>query len=293
VGMTYTPRPATRKQCPLRLALAGPSGSGKTFSSLLFASALGDRLCVIDSERGSSELYAGDPDIPPFDVIILEEATPEAYIAAIEAAAGYDVLILDSISPEWTATLEIVDAVTQASASKNAYTTGWAIGTPRHNRFVRTMLSYPGHVIATIRQKTKYVLEDKGSGLMPKKAGWEWIQRDLLEFEFDLCAEIDFDHVLKIVKTRCRTVEGLIVPKPTADVMLPLKAWLGTGTPVHTLQELFATVKTAGYGEADLKLAMARLTPGIEQFRSLRSTHIEVLYDYFTAIPTAAHGSEP
>src|SRR5262245_51327428 len=97
------------------MALAGPSGSGKTLTSLIFAGALGGRICVIDAEEGA-EKYCGLPEVPSFDIIILDNNfTPEDYCGAIAAAQNYDVLVIDSISPEWVATLEIKDEATLAS----------------------------------------------------------------------------------------------------------------------------------------------------------------------------------
>jgi hypothetical protein len=285
VGTTYVPRPAERQQARLRMALAGPSGGGKTHTALLFASALGERICLIDAERGSAQLYAGLPNIPAFDIIVLGDCTPEDYCAALEAAQDYDVAIVDSISPEWIATLDIAEEATEASRSKNSYTSGWRIATPRHNRFVRQLMTVPSHLIATIRQKTKYILQDSGyGGQVPKRVGWEWVQRDLLEFEFDLCAELDFDNTLVVTKTRCQALQGAVARKPTADFMTPVKAWLSTGRQMRTLKELFAAVKADGYGEDDLKLAMARLTPGVDRFRDLSFNQIETLYEYFTTM---------
>ena len=48
---------ATKRKSKLRCALYGPSGSGKSFSLLRmatgFAAASGEKVAVIDSERGS------------------------------------------------------------------------------------------------------------------------------------------------------------------------------------------------------------------------------------------------
>ena len=91
---------ATKTQIRLRLALSGASGSGKTMSSLAIASHLGQRIAVIDTERGSASRYA---DLFEFDVLELESFHPTKYISAIKAAesAGYDVLIIDSLSHAW------------------------------------------------------------------------------------------------------------------------------------------------------------------------------------------------
>lgn len=285
----YMPRPAQRLQSKLRMALAGPSGSGKTFTSLCFAGALGQHICVIDAERGSSQKYAEMEGIPAFDIIVLDTFSPDDYSQAIEAAVGYDVLVIDSISPEWIATLEIVDEVTATSRSSNAYTQGWRIATPKHNKFVQAMLQHPGHVIATIREKTKYILVDTGHGQVPKRSGWEWQQRDYLEYEFDLIGELDLTNSMEIVKTRCPDISGKIVRKPTAAFMDPIKAWLGTGRKVYTLRELFDAVKAGGYGEPDLKTRMVELTPGVELFRDLSPAQIEVLYESFAGVHTNGH----
>src|SRR3990172_4202239 len=101
--MTPTFKPATRTQARARIALAGPSGSGKTYTALLIAKAFGPRIAVLDTEHGSASKYAGEPEMPAFDVLELESFNPSRYIAAIEAAehAGYDVLIIDSLSHAW------------------------------------------------------------------------------------------------------------------------------------------------------------------------------------------------
>jgi AAA domain len=285
VANTYTPWPAQRTQSKLRLALAGPSGAGKTYTSLLWAGALGGRLCVIDAERGSSQKYAELDGMPAFDVIVLDECTPEDYIAAIEAAEAYDVLVLDSISPEWSAVLEIVDQATQASRSQNAYTVGWRVGTPRHNAFVQAMLAFPGHLIATMREKTKYILVDTGAGgQVPKKCGMEPIQRDGIEFEFDIIGELDLDNTLTIVKTRLKDLHGRTYRKPTAAVMEPIKAWLGTGRKVYTVRELIDAVKAAGGTIDTLYARMAVLTPGVAKYTQLTPSQIETLIESFTTV---------
>jgi len=81
----------------LRMALCGPTGSGKTYSALNIATNLGTKIAVIDSENGSAQKYA---DRFAFDVVVLDSFEPQKYVQAIRAAAtaGYDVLIVDSLS---------------------------------------------------------------------------------------------------------------------------------------------------------------------------------------------------
>jgi len=91
---------ATKRKARARIALAGPPGSGKTWTGLLFASVLGEKVAVIDTERGSASKYA---DAFQFDTIELTTFEAEKYIEGIEAAsaAGYDVLVIDSLSHAW------------------------------------------------------------------------------------------------------------------------------------------------------------------------------------------------
>ena len=87
-------RKAERKKAKLRLAIAGPSGSGKTYSALRIATGLGGPIALIDTERGSGDLYsdAFEYDISPIN----DSFAPEEYIKRINAAeqTGYNVLII-------------------------------------------------------------------------------------------------------------------------------------------------------------------------------------------------------
>lgn len=288
----YTPQRAQRYKSKLRMAVVGPSGAGKTYSSLLFASSLGHRICVIDAERGSSQKYAERDGFPPFDIIVLDTFRPDDYIAAIEAAHGYDVLVIDGISLEWTATLELVDELTANSQSRNAYTQGWRMATPKHNQFVNAMLQYPGHLIVTIREKTKFILVDTPQGQVPKRAGWEMFQRDYLEYEWDIIVEMDFTNTMDVIKTRCPDIFGQKVRRPDATWMEVVNRWLGTGRRVYTLTELFDAVKSGGGGEAELKARMANLAPGVERYKDLRPSQIEALYLAFTVTEPIMDGTE-
>ena len=147
---------ATKKQSRLRLALIGPSGSGKTYTALILATALGNKVALIDTERGSASKYS---DLFGFDVLELERFSPATYIEAIHAAeqAGYEVLVIDSLSHAWIGregVLEIVDRETMRSQSKNAFSEGWRKASPEHNKMVDAIIQSSVHVIATMRAKT-------------------------------------------------------------------------------------------------------------------------------------------
>jgi hypothetical protein len=99
---------ATRQKVFLKLAITGPAGSVKTFSALLLAIGLanGGKVALLDSENQSASVYA---DRFKFDTLNLSPPfTEQKFIEAIEAAIeeGYLVLIIDSFSHAWLATLD-------------------------------------------------------------------------------------------------------------------------------------------------------------------------------------------
>lgn len=223
---------ATKTQSRLRLALEGPPGSGKTYTALAVASALGERVALLDTEHGSASKYAHRWE---FDTLALTSFHPERYIEAIEAAeaAGYDVLIIDSLSHAWAGTdgaLELVDRATARSSSKNSYF-AWADVTPLQHRLINTILGADLHVIATMRTKVEYVLETNNGKTAPRKVGLAPIQREGVEYEFDVVGDIDLEHRLVISKTRCEALEGEVIDKPGAELADTLKAWLTEGAP--------------------------------------------------------------
>lgn len=227
---------ATKRQAKLRLALAGPSGSGKTYTSLLVASALAGegRVAFIDSERGSASKYADRFD---FDVLELTTFSPETYVDAIHAAeeAGYPVIVVDSLTHAWSGkggALEQVDKAAARSRSGNSYT-AWREITPKHNALVDAMVGANAHVIATMRSKTEYVLETNDRGQqVPRKVGMAPIQREGMEYEFDVFGEFDQQNKLFISKTRCPQLTGAVIEKPGDAFAKTLLDWVTDGAPM-------------------------------------------------------------
>ena len=143
---------AVKTQAKLRMAISGPSGSGKTYTALRIARGLGAKIALVDSEFGSASKYA---DKFEFDVCdISTNKHPRQYINAIKdaVAAGFDVLIIDSITHAWEATKGEVDKVAAASRSANTYT-AWKEGTKIWDELKNAIASAPIHVIATMRAK--------------------------------------------------------------------------------------------------------------------------------------------
>lgn len=231
--MAFTFKKATKERARLRLALIGPAGSGKTYSALAVASELvpGGRVAVIDTEHGSASKYA---DRFSFDTLEPDTFEPATYVEAIHAAeaAGFDVLIIDSLSHAWMGkggALEMVDRAAKRQQGGNSFT-AWRDVTPQHNALVEALLACRCHLVVTMRSKTEYVLEEDARGKkVPRKVGLAPVQRDGLEYEFDVVAELNADHEAVVTKTRCPALTDQSYPRPGADLAGVLRAWLTDG----------------------------------------------------------------
>lgn len=224
---------ATKAQAKLRLALIGPPGSGKTYSALQIATNLGQRVGVTDTEHGSASKYA---DLFAFEALELNSFHPKTYIDAIHTAerAGFDVLIIDSLSHAWTGkdgALEQVDKVTARSKSNNSFA-AWREVTPLHNELVEALVGCKLHLIVTMRSKVEWVLEEDERGKkVPRKVGMAPVQRDGLEYEFDVCGDLDQSNRLVVSKSRCPALSGGVFTRPGKDIADVLRTWLDSGEP--------------------------------------------------------------
>ncbi len=234
---------ASKKSAKLRMALIGVAGAGKTYTALNIAQHLGGPVAVIDTEHGSASKYS---DVFEFDVLELESFSPQTYIEAIRAAdeAGYNVLIIDSLSHAWTGkdgALELVDRAAKRQQTINTFG-AWRDVTPLHNAMVDAIISSRLHIIATMRAKTEYVQEknEKTGKTVVRKVGLAPVQRDGLEYEFDVVADLDQDNNLIVGKTRCPVIAGLVFPKAGKEVAGKLNAWLTDGTPSAPPEARFA-----------------------------------------------------
>ena len=231
---------ATKEQAKLRMGIIGPSGSGKTYTALITAKHLvpGGRVAVIDTERGSASKYA---DIFEFDVCELETFHPENYIKTIRAAeeAGYDVLVIDSLSHAWAGKDGALELVDKAAARERGNSfAAWRHVTPLHNAMVDAMLACNLHLIVTMRSKTEWVVEkDERGKSVPRKIGLQPVQRGDLEYEFDLAADMDLDNNFIVSKTRCPALRGKVINLPNEEPAKTLRAWLSDGVPVVEPEE--------------------------------------------------------
>ena len=221
---------ATKEQAKLRLALFGPSGAGKTYTALSIASGLGGRVAVIDTERGSASKYA---DKFEFDVLELPKNDIATYIEGIKAAAGYGVLIIDSLSHAWRELLEAMDQLARTKYGGNKWS-AWSEGTPQQNHLVDALLGFDGHVIATMRSKTEWVIQQDERGKnAPRRIGTSPEQGKGIEYEFDVLMEIDPEHTGTVTKDRTGKFQDAVMECPGADFGKQLAAWLSTGAPAQ------------------------------------------------------------
>ncbi|PHM22971.1 ATP-binding protein [Xenorhabdus ehlersii] len=262
---------AMRKQAKLRLALTGPSGSGKTYGALIIARGLGGTTAVIDTEKGSASLYS---DRFNFDVLELAPPfTPERFIEAISAAqdAGYDNLIIDSITHEWSGTggcLEILDGLAKAKYRGNTWS-AWSDITPRHNKFLDAILRSDMNIIATMRSKTETAQVDNGSGKKRvDKLGMKSEQRDGVEYEFTTVLDLNHEtHTATASKDRTGLFSNADFTVIDENTGKRLTDWLNDGRSKAEIDLThFADSAAKAQNMDELKTAFA------EAYNSLRNT---------------------
>lgn len=224
-------RKSERKKAKIKMALQGSAGAGKSFSALLLAQGLTDnkleKVAVIDTENGSADLYA---HLGSYNVLTLKPPyTPESYIKAIKVCedAGMEVIILDSISHCWDELLDF-----HSKLAGNSFT-NWAKVTPRQKMFVDKILQADAHVIATIRTKQDYVLNQINGKFVPEKVGLKAVQRDGLDYEFTLVFDVDIKHFASSSKDRT----GLFMGTPdfviSAETGKDILEWCNSGAEVE------------------------------------------------------------
>jgi hypothetical protein len=228
---------AVRRGQKARVMLAGPSGSGKTWTLLSIATVLsgGEPFLVIDTENESASLYSDRFKFkvvnwaPPYD--------PNELAEAIKSLQGqWPAIVIDSSSHFWMGeggTLDIVDrAATKAKGNSYA---GWKEGTPAQNALYEAMIRCQTHLLTGVRSKMDHVQErdEKTGRTTVRKVGMAPIQRDGMEYEFTVAADMDMDHAMVITKTRCSQLSGQVFKAgKETEMATRLKTWLDSAEPI-------------------------------------------------------------
>jgi len=227
---------AVKEQGKLRLSIAGPSGSGKTYTALTIGTRIaelsGGRVAFLDTEHGSASKYA---DIFDFDVLNIDPPFhPNRFTEAIQEAgkAGYKVVIVDSLSHAWFGDGGLLDLVEMFAKRErgNSYT-AWKHATPIQNTMIDAIVRADLHIIACMRSKQDYVLEKKGDSdkTSPRKVGMAPIQRDGMEYEFDIAVSMTIENDCIVDKTRMSALNGMVYSKPGAKLADQMYQWLNSG----------------------------------------------------------------
>ncbi len=228
---------AEKEQVKLMIGITGPSGAGKTYSALQLAYGItGDwsKIVVADTENRSALYYAGSQtgpwehiDFPPTIKDGYHPANWIKLIEMVEADPKTEVLILDSISHEWEAKGGALD-INQKLGGKF---TDWAKTTPIHNSFIDKLRTSRLHIIATMRVKTDYVVEQNEKGKnAPKKVGLKSIQREGTDYEFGIVFDIEVEqHTAIASKDRTGVFTGAIPFRISAETGKALVQWAKEG----------------------------------------------------------------
>lgn len=227
---------AKKEQIYTKMLLSGPSGSGKSYSALRVATGIagrvgeGTRIGYIGTEGMRDKLYANEFD---YDLISLEEYSPDYYIAAIDAFldADYKVIIIDSMTHLWNWVQDQVQLQTKGDNTFQA----WGKYKKENKKIIEKILLAPAHIIVTARGKDEYVLEANSRGKMaPRKVGVGTQQDKDIEYEYMVTWMIDQDtHLAEAVKDNTHIFEGKIqvLDEKSGEALYD---WANDGDPVKS-----------------------------------------------------------
>ncbi len=271
--LTFTE--AVREQVLLRMAIVGANGSGKTLGALRTAEALGGPVAVIDTEHGRAKLYA---DRFKFSHADLRDHKPEAFRDAARQAAELvgvgGTVVIDSLSHEW------LDVLTEADKFGD-----WKTLTPRHREFLEAIISIPANLIVTMRAKVKYQVSevdvpgrDKPRQVI-ERVGVGPVQREGVEYEFDVLAYLDTDHEAHFAN-RCEPLVDRVLPIDDEAIGIIVK-WLAEGDPPTPVvfdpetELLPGAIKGRDAGKK-VREALERMAPGVDWDETLQLLSVAV-----------------
>lgn len=188
-----------------KIALVGATKSGKTLGSLKLAQELIDRkivkspMPIFGDTENKAKMYAGMYQFHRVD--LSKDSSPKAIITFLDAvaAAGHDLVIIDSASDEWAeganSVLEQKDRLAQANVKEP-----WSKLTPAHNAMLKAIESFPGVVIATYKSANKTRIERDSSGKMKFIVEPDVpITRKNFDFRYDCTANLRMDYSAELL----------------------------------------------------------------------------------------------
>lgn len=208
---------ATKIVKPFKFCVYGISGSGKTYTSLAIADWLKKRTnkptCVIDSENGSSCIYADEFE---FDIAKVpdNDCSISRYISLLSQVNNYGQVIIDSLSHVWIGPKGALASVQQQGSKFQ----NWGPVTQQLNNLLYTILHLPQHVICTLRAKNQYEVVNENGKTNVKSLGLGPIMRDGIEYEFDVVIRME-DCVIIVEKSRFKVLNNFV---GNVDTFLPL-----------------------------------------------------------------------
>ena len=215
MAMKFNVQKAIREKIAVKIALMGSSGCGKTYSALRLATGMAEeikrttgneaRILLVNSEGARGRYYA---DQFKYDIVDLEAPfSPELYTEVINFAVAekYDVMIIDSTSPEWEGKGGCLELQQQAGGKYQ----DWSKISPRHDKFIDTLAFSPIHIIATMKGKDQYEIDKDDRGKVSvKKLGVGAKQREGFEYNFTCTFLLDRDsHMARCEKDNTHIFE--------------------------------------------------------------------------------------
>lgn len=235
---------AKREQIYVKALIGGPSGSGKSYSALRVASGIagregeGTKIGYIGTEGMRDKLYANEFD---YDLISLEEYSPEYYEAALDAflEAGYKVIIVDSMTHLWNWVQDQVQRQSKGGSDFNL----WGRYKKENKKIIEKILLAPAHIIVTGRGKDEYVVENKDGKNVPKKIGVGVQQDKDIEYEYMVTWMLSQDsHIAEAAKDNTHIFEGKydVLTEKSGE---KLYDWANDGDPVKSPRERADEIK--------------------------------------------------
>jgi hypothetical protein len=233
--MTLQFKKATREKVKVKIGITGPAGSGKTDNALAFGRQLvGEhgRIACIDTENESASLYG---DLYDFDALdIAPPYTSQRYMDAIDAAvaAGYDALVIDSISHQWEGSGGILDRKTIEERRSGPNVNGFALWQKykeEHRKFVAHVLHAPIHIIACMRSRHEYVQSERNGKKVVEKLGMAPITGEGMEFEFSVVFDLNMQHIATATKDRTGLFDGQLIDIRIDRPGVRVASWLQSG----------------------------------------------------------------